>query len=84
MVLAKPHCGLSASRSSGTYFAASSMRRLSSFLLSSFGDLVVTRPSTAILPSLNRSGANEPARGVSYSRKKPSTSIWLNDTATGS
>ena len=34
-VLAKPHCGDSASCSSGRYFAASSMRRFSSSLLSS-------------------------------------------------
>src|SRR5207253_10571638 len=42
----KPHCGLTANRSSGTYFAASSMRRLSSSIDSSSGTLVLTRPST--------------------------------------
>jgi hypothetical protein len=44
-VLAKPHWGLMARRSSGTTFAASSMRRQSAAMLSSFGVFVETRPS---------------------------------------
>src|SRR5712671_5622065 len=44
--LEKPHCGERPSRSSGTYFAASSMRRLRASLLSSWGVLVDTRPRT--------------------------------------
>ena len=52
------------------------MRRFRSSLLSSFGDFVVTRPSTAILSAPRcRNGSNESARGVSYSRKKPSAGI---------
>src|SRR6185437_4713751 len=38
----EPHCGLKASWSSGAYFAACSMRRLRSDLLSSAPSLVVT------------------------------------------
>src|SRR5207302_8766520 len=48
--LEKPHCGERPRRSSGTYIAASSMRRLRASLLSSCGVLVDTRPSTTILP----------------------------------
>jgi putative tricarboxylic transport membrane protein len=67
--LEKPHCGLSASCSSGTNLAASSMRRLRSSLLSSLRSLVVMIPSTAILPlGMNRSGSKPPARALSYSR----------------
>src|SRR5215510_1903542 len=70
MPLENPHCGLNASCSSGTYLLASSMRRLSSSLDSSLPLLVVTRPSTATLPlGKNRSGSNDPARELSYSRK---------------
>jgi hypothetical protein len=67
-------------------FAASSMRRLMSSRLSSRPLLVVTRPSTTTLPfGTKRSGSKPPARALSYSRKKPSTSASLNSTsATGS
>src|SRR5262249_21811272 len=84
--LANPHCGLSASCSSGQKRAASSIRRLSASFVSIAPDLLVINPSTTILPGgTNRSGSNEPARGVSYSRKNPSTPTSLNSTsATGS
>ncbi|CKT54357.1 Uncharacterised protein [Mycobacterium tuberculosis] len=49
-MLEKPHCGDSASWSSEAYLAASSMRRLSSSLSSISPNLVVTRPSTTVLP----------------------------------
>src|SRR5216684_238110 len=66
-----PHCGLRARFSSGTNFAASSMRRLSSSTGSSRGSLVLTSPSTTILPfGTKRRGAKLPARGLSYSRRK--------------
>ena len=55
--LAKPHCGLTASRSSVTNLAASSRRRRSAVLFSSSGTLVETRPSTTDLCSgTKRSG----------------------------
>src|ERR1044072_5284448 len=74
-----PHCGERQSCSSGTYFDASSMRRFSRSLSSSSPVLVVTRPSTTCLPSgTKRSGSKPPERSSSYSRKKPSTSSWLN------
>src|SRR4051794_23563846 len=70
MPLEKPHCGLSASCSSGACLDASSTRRLSSSLDSSLPLLVVTKPSTAILPlGRKRSGSKPPARVLSYSRK---------------
>src|SRR5437764_1646755 len=47
--LEKPHCGERPRRSSGTYFAASSMRRLRASLLSSCGVLVETRPRMTVL-----------------------------------
>ena len=78
----KPHWGERHSCSSGTYFAASSMRRLRSSLLSSTGLLVVTSPSTTCLPSgTNRSGSKPPERSSSNSRKKPSTSSSLNSAS---
>jgi 5-methyltetrahydropteroyltriglutamate--homocysteine methyltransferase len=44
--------------------------------------LRVTTPSTTCLPSgTNRSGPKPPDRSSSYSRKKPSTSSWLNSTS---
>ena len=53
-----------------TYFAASSMRRLSSSLLSSVPLLEVTRPSTTVLSfGTRRSGSKPPARSESYSMK---------------
>jgi len=66
----KPHCGDKHSWSSGTYFAASSMRRLRSLLDSMAPNFVVTRPSTTILPlGRKRSGRKSPLRSSSYSRK---------------
>src|SRR6267378_1749049 len=67
----KPHWGLRARFASGTNFVASSMRRLSSSTGSSRGTLVLTSPSTTILPfGTKRRGAKLPARGLSYSRRK--------------
>jgi len=86
-VLAKPHCGDSASCSSGRYFAACSIRRFNSSLLSSIPDLLVTSPSTTTLcpRGTKRSGSKPPARSLSYSMKYASALIWLNSTsATGS
>ncbi len=78
----KPHWGERQSCSRGTYFAASSIRRLRSSLLSSSGRLVVTRPSTTCLPSgTKRRGSKPPERSSSYSRKKPSTSSSLNSAS---
>ena len=69
-MLAKPHCGLMASCSSGTCFDASSMRRFSASFASSSPVLLVTSPSTTVLPfGRKRSGAKVPARSVSYSMK---------------
>ena len=66
----KPHCGDSASYSSGTSFAAMSMRRFTLSLLSSCPTFVLTRPSTTTLPGGTwRSGAKSPERASSYSRK---------------
>src|SRR3984885_10288434 len=68
--------------SSGTYLAASSIRRLRSSLDSSSGRLVVTSPSTTILPGgTNRSGSKPPERSSSYSRKNPSTSSSENSAS---
>src|SRR5207245_11161713 len=79
----KPHCGLRQSCSSGTYFAASSIRRFSASLLSSAARLLVTRPSTTRLLPLGtkRSGSNPPERASSYSRKKPSTASSPNNAS---
>jgi len=78
-MLAKPHCGETPTRSRSMYFAASSNRRLSMSLLSSSETFVETRPRTALrCLGMWRSGAKSPARGVSYSRKNPSTSSLLN------
>src|SRR6266545_1512074 len=78
-VLANPHCGERHRFSSGTNFAAASMRRLSSSLDSSSGFLVLTRPSTTFFPfGTKRSGSKPPARSVSYSRKNPSTAVPPN------
>ena len=69
-VEAKPHCGDRHSCSSGTYFAASSIRRLRSSLDSSRPDFDVTRPSTIVLSlGTKRSGSKPPARSLSYSMK---------------
>ncbi len=70
MPLAKPHCGDRHSCSIGTKAEASSMRRLSASLVSIAPDLVVTRPSTTVLPfGTNRRGSKPPARAESYSMK---------------
>ena len=50
MVDAKPHCGLTASCSSGMNRAASLIRRSRSSLRSSAGRLELTRPKTTVLP----------------------------------
>src|SRR2546426_1117336 len=85
-VLANPHCGERHRFSSGTNFAAASMRRFSSSFDSSFGFLVLTRPSTTFLFfGTKRRGSKPPARSVSYSRKNPSTAVPPNTvSATGS
>src|ERR1700733_12420081 len=75
----KPHCGERQSCSKGAYLAAWSMRRFRSSFDSSSPFLVVTRPSTTTLPlGRKRSGAKEPERSSSYSRKNPSTFNSLN------
>src|SRR3979411_1170990 len=57
----KPHWGLRHSCSRGTNFAAASIRRLSSSLLSSPGRLEVTNPSTTNLPlGTKRKGSKPP------------------------
>src|SRR2546426_1110757 len=67
----KPHCGLRARFASGTNFAASSMRRLSSSTGSSRVTLVLTSPSTTTLSlGTKRNGAKLPALGLSYSSRK--------------
>src|SRR5580692_8087474 len=86
-VEANPHCGDSANCSSGRYFAAASIRRFSSSLVSSSPVFEVTSPSTTTLcpRGTKRSGSNPPARSLSYSMKYASALIWLNSTsATGS
>ena len=78
----KPHCGDRQSWSTSTYCDASSMRRLSSSLVSSSPRLVVTRPSTTSLPlGTKRSGSKPPERASSHSMKKPSTSSSLNSAS---
>ena len=58
--------GLRQSCFRGTYLAAASMRRFSSSLFSSAGRLVVTMPSTTILPlGTKRSGSKPPERSSS-------------------
>ena len=47
---AKPHCGLMASLSIGMNLEASSTRRTSSSIGSRSGVLVVTKPSTTVVP----------------------------------
>src|SRR5262249_36938908 len=69
-VEAKPHWPEMQSWSSGAYFAAASMRRLSSSLLSSLPVLVVMMPSTTCLPlGSMRNGSKPPERSSSYSMK---------------
>ena len=61
----KPHCGDRQSWSTSTYRDASSMRRMSSSLVSSAPRFVVTSPSTTTLSfGTNRSGSNPPERVV--------------------
>ena len=70
---AKPHCVLSASRSTGTKADASSMRRLTSSADSISPVFVVRRPRTTTASSrTNRSGSKPPARSVSYSSMRRS------------
>ena len=69
-VLEKPHCGDRHRSSSGTNFAASSMRRFRSSFDSSSPSLVVTSPSTTFLPlGRARKGSKPPARTLSNSMK---------------
>src|SRR5207247_9884045 len=79
----KPQCGERQSCSSGTYFAASSIRRFSSSLLSSVARLLVTRPKTTLLLPLGTKhrGSNPPERASSYSKKKPSTASSPNNAS---
>src|SRR4051794_22890157 len=78
----KPHCGERHSWSMSTYCVASSIRRLSSSLDSSSPRLVVTRPSTTVLPlGTKRSGSKPPERASSHSMKKPSTSRLLKSAS---
>src|SRR5262249_12811430 len=66
----KPHCVERASRSSGTYLLASSMRCLSSSAVSRFDRFVVSRPSTTCWSSRAwRSGSKPPERSSSYSSR---------------
>src|SRR5205809_3682369 len=87
-VLAKPHWGLRHRFSSGTIFAAASMRRFSASFDSSSGTFVLSSPSTILLREClgkKRSGSKPPERSSSYSRKYASTSTLLSRTsATGS
>src|SRR5262249_45407373 len=70
-LLAKPHCGLTASRSSSICFAVSSMRRRKLSTDSSAGVLLLMIPSTTPFAfGTKRSGVKSPARGVSYSSRK--------------
>ena len=65
---AKPHCGLSPSRSIGIYRPASAMRCAKTSNDSSAGFLVVINPRTTNLSSgTSLSGAKEPERASSYS-----------------
>ena len=74
----KPHWGLTPSWSRGTYFEASSSRRLRSSFLSSVPDFDVTNPSTTRTPfGTWRSGEKSPERASSNSRKKPSYGICV-------
>ena len=82
---AKPHCGLSASRASGTCFAASSIRRVSSSTDSTRGFFVVTSPSTTSRSSgTARSGSKPPERSSSYSSRKRRKRLRANTRAIGS
>src|SRR2546427_13012496 len=85
IVDAKPHCGLSASRWSGTCLAADSMRRRSSSTDSSRGFLVVTRPSTTSRSGgTTRSGSKSPDRSSSYSRRNRWKRLFSNTRLIGS
>jgi hypothetical protein len=78
----KPHWGDRQSWSSGTYLAASSMRRLSASASSNTPLLVVTSPSTTCLPGgTKRSGSKPPERSSSNSQKKPSTASSPNSAS---
>src|SRR6185503_5579322 len=84
-VLEKPHCGDRHRSSSGTNFAASSIRLLRKSFSSKAPVLEETRPSTTFLPlGTKRSGSKPPARALSNSMKKPSTPLENMASATGS
>jgi hypothetical protein len=79
----KPHCGLRHSWSSGAYFAASSMRRLSASLLSIWPNLVVTRPSTTILPLLEEAQRAEVAGAVVVVLQEEGVEVHLRQQRLG-
>src|SRR4051812_43237489 len=65
--LENPHCGLTASCSTGRYFETSSTRRFIASTDSISSDLVVATPRTAIVPFRKEAQWLEGARSVSYS-----------------
>ena len=78
---AKPHCGLSASRSNGIYCVASRRRASTAAASSRAGFFVVTNPSTtACCGRTWRSGPKSPARGVSYSNSSLSKLLSRENT----
>ena len=83
---AKPHCELSANRSSGKKRFACVMRRTRSSGASICSRLVLINPRTTILSSGTcRSGANEPDRSSSYSRRSRVALVrWKIGRAIGS
>ena len=61
------------------------MRRFSASLLSSSPTLVVTSPSTTVLPlGKARNGSKPPARALSNSMNQPSTAVENMASTTGS
>src|SRR5882672_1429507 len=86
MVEAKPHCGLSARFSSGTYWEASLIRWTSSSPLSILASLELTKPRTTVFPrGTKRSGSSVPERSSSYSSRNRSTaSVPKSFSATAS
>src|SRR6266508_2955037 len=69
----KPHCGLMASRSSGTCCSAPWTRFVRASVASRAPRFVVSSPSTTVVLGRTwRSGANSHARSVSYSSKSVS------------
>src|ERR1700683_389457 len=80
MVEANPHCGLSARLSIGKYRPACSILRTRSSPFSSCGSFELTSPSTTVLfLGMKRRGSNVPERSSSYSRRKRSAAIVVNN-----